>query len=175
MSQIRKNFILNDDEEFRQYTRYVQLEDERQRLAWAEQEMMNQLGAAQQSAEQAGALIGSASGSIDFYNGQGGGGGGSTYNYGEWYVPPPVNPNAEAQELIEGLEYVNPQYIKEIIVLEPIYMQILSILGFDTKLVNSPDLKFFKYALPYGYVMLRNEAYQFDLDKYLEQGPSEEI
>lgn len=83
------------------------------------------------------------------------------------------DPNAAGNAFLNSISAIDPHYIREIVVLEHIYEQILNINGISK--TKHPELeKEFKYYTIYGSVLLKNEKYQFDLDKYIEYGPAEE-
>lgn len=96
-----------------------------------------------------------------------------TFNQNPWGEPPPPNLYRHAEDFVYGLNNLDPRYVKEIVVIEFVYMEIMGMMKLDGK---GPDvLKSLQYHLPYGIILLRNEKYQFDLDKYLEDGPTKEL
>lgn len=103
---------------------------------------------------------------------------GSMYSYSGALAPtfqsPTPRPYSHAEDLINGLRSVDPEYIKEIVVVENVYMEFVGMLGYDVE--KNPDIiKSLQYHLPYGIILLRNEKYQIDLDKYMENGPTAEM
>lgn len=87
----------------------------------------------------------------------------------------PTNPYSDGEAFLYNLDYAIPQYIKEIVVTEAVYLQILGVLAIDTeKEENKEALKSLEYPINGGNILLKNAKYQFDLDKYMEYGPSEE-
>jgi hypothetical protein len=94
--------------------------------------------------------------------------------YPSYYSPPPPDPHADANELLYSLRALPIESIKEIVVKEKVYNSLFEIFGYDVK--KDPDLiKSFQYHNGYGNILLKNEKYQMDLDKYIEDGPVEEL
>jgi hypothetical protein len=91
-------------------------------------------------------------------------GGASAYSYVNWSTSTP------AENFLSSIGDLDPICIKEIIVQESMYMQAIALL----KLTGLESLKSFEYATAYGILLVKNEKYQFNLDKYIEDGPSEE-
>lgn len=91
------------------------------------------------------------------------------------YVKPPPDPNKEGQMFLNSLSGIHPSFVKEIIVKESIYKQILAIWQ-----INVPDqpeyMKSTLYHSRYGgHIVLKNEKHQFDLDKYIEDFNGPEV
>jgi hypothetical protein len=94
--------------------------------------------------------------------------------YPPYYSLPQPDPHADANELLYSLRALPLESIKEIIVKEKVYNHLFEIFGYDVK--KDPDLiKSFQYRNGYGNILLKNEKYQMDLDKYIEDGPVEEL
>jgi len=102
--------------------------------------------------------------------------GGNTFSYnlpytyyGE-FTAPPRHPHQDAHDFVYGLRSLDPTFIKEIVIMESLYNQIVLMLGYSVE--KNPDIiKQLTYSLSYGNVILKNEKYQFDLDKYMEEAP----
>lgn len=84
------------------------------------------------------------------------------------------NPNQEGENFIYSLNRINPTYIKEMVILEHVYMQLVAIMGYDSKAFPKIE-KELTYNNSYGSLLLKNQKYQFDLDKYIEDGPIQEL
>lgn len=85
------------------------------------------------------------------------------------------NPNQEVDNFLHSLNNLSLNCIHEIVVKSNIYLQVLSILGYDLTKTEEEYFKSLKYNTFYGSIMLKNESFQFNLDKYMEYGPAEEI
>lgn len=73
------------------------------------------------------------------------------------------------QKFLKTLESINPRFIKEIVVPEDIYNSIRELYKFDID--NDERKKVLSYPVSNGTIILKNERYQFCLDKYLEDVP----
>ena len=80
------------------------------------------------------------------------------------------SPSQHAEDLIDSLHNVNSFFIKELVIHEDIYNELLIYMGIDVK-TNEEAKKQMQYHLPYGPLLIKNEKYQFDLDKYMEDAP----
>jgi hypothetical protein len=77
------------------------------------------------------------------------------------------NPNMHGESFLQSLDNILTDYVKELIVTTDIYYQILGVMRIDIK-INPEAEKELYYHLPYGMILLKNEKFQFDLDKYIE-------
>lgn len=80
--------------------------------------------------------------------------------------------NKDASRFLEGLYYFYSYMVKEIVVAESLYKQILAHMEWLDKPEYEQQLT---YHAPYGPVLIKNEKFQFNLDKYIEEGPAKEI
>lgn len=90
------------------------------------------------------------------------------------FNPPPSDAHHEAEDFMIGIADLRVKHIKELILTEDLYNQIMAYMGTDIE--NYPEYKKeLPYEVSHGTIILKNEKYQFDLDKYLEDGKTEEI
>lgn len=157
------------DDDYQQYRRLMNEAADRDQQAAAQAQALAQQAAAQQS-QAIFSNNGSTSGQINIFTDPWGSSSMSNYTFS---TPKPRS-HVEAENFCYGLNNLDPGYIQEIIVKEPIYMKIVSYMGYDSK--EHPDIiKSLHYSTFYGTILLKNEKYQFDLDKYIEDGPAVEM
>lgn len=90
------------------------------------------------------------------------------YQLREIYVDPLQN----GHDLLNCLIYVNPTFIKEIIVTESVFKQVIQIVFSHLNEDEQKQYeKEYKYHNGNGVLLIKNEKYQFDLDKYIEESP----
>lgn len=160
--------LFDADDEYIEYRR--QFEREQQDAAQAQ--AMAQQAAQGQSQQSQNAFVGTTSGTFQLSNTYDWGSSGlSSYSLG---YTSRSRRHSVAENFCYGLNALDPGYIKELVVKETMYMQLLSY--FDSNIKKNPDLiKSLQYNTPYGTFLLKNEKYQFDLDKYIEDGPAVEM
>lgn len=94
-----------------------------------------------------------------------------SFQYGTYsFTAPPRHPQQDAHDFSYGLNQLIPGMIKEIVLKEPLYMQMLIMEGIDPE--KDPEiLKEWTYSNAYGTILLKNEKFQFSLEKYMEDAP----